>query len=132
MKPTIPAGSVVFTQKFPAYFNNDVIAFKNGNVTVTHRIVNIETKDNNIFYKTQGDANNTPDDKLINNDQISGKAFYHIPYLGEFIVFLKTLPGFLIFIVFPALIYIIFEIINIKKEMTKEIENKLRKEMQSL
>ena len=130
MQPTIPVGSVIFTQSFPKYRGGDIIAFKSGNVNVTHRVIDVETKDNKLFYKTQGDANNTADNQLVPQENVIGKGFYHLPYLGRLVVFLKTIPGFFIFIVLPALIYIILEIGNIKKEMTKEIEKKLKQQMQ--
>lgn len=125
MQPSLPVGSVVFTQNIPTYQIGEIIAFKSGDVNVTHRIIDFEVKDNNFLYKTQGDANNSPDSQLISQDKILGKVFYHLPYLGKLTIFLKTLPGFLLLIIFPSLIFIFFEIINIKNELTKEIENKL-------
>ena len=129
MQPTLPVGSVIFTQNFPTYQTGDIVAFKSGDVTVTHRIIDFETKDNNILYKTQGDANNTPDSQLIPQEKILGKVYYHLPYLGKLTMFLKTMPGFLALIVFPAFVFIIFEIVNIKNELTKEIEKKLMKSL---
>ncbi len=131
MEPTIPVGSVVFTQKFSSYQMNDVIAFKKGAITVTHRIVDTENKNGEILYRTKGDANNTADTDFISTNDILGKAFYSVPYIGRSVFFLKTIPGFLIFVILPALIYIIFEIINIKNELTKEIEKKLLRKMQT-
>ena len=132
MQPTLPVGSIIFTQNFPAYQVGDIVAFKTGEVNVTHRIIDFETKDNNILYKTQGDANNTPDSQLIPQDKILGKVYYHLPYLGKLTLFLKTLPGFLTLIVFPTVIFIFFEILNIKNELTKEIEKKLIQKMQTI
>jgi len=129
MEPSLPVGSIVFTKKFPSYRQKDVVAFKTGNVIVTHRIIDFETKNNIYYYKTQGDANNNPDSPMVSQDQILGRAFFLVPYLGKLALFLKTIPGFLLLIGFPAIIYIILEIINIKKEMTKEIEKKLLEKM---
>ena|SRR3990167_2770017 len=131
MEPAVPVGSIVFTKNFPAYQPNDIIAFKSGNVTVTHRVIDFEIKNNEYFYKTQGDANNNPDSQAVSGAQILGKAFYVVPYVGKLSIFLKTLPGFLLLIVFPALVFIIFEILNIKTEMTKEIEKKFIQKMQT-
>ena len=85
----------------------------------------INKKENNILYKTQGDANNSADSQLISQDKILGKVFHHLPYLGKLTVFLKTLSGFLLLIVLPAFVFIIYEIMNIKNELTKEIDKKL-------
>ena|SRR3989344_4478657 len=132
MQPTLPVGSVVFTQNFPAYQAGDIVAFKNGNVNVTHRIIDFEVKEGSTLYKTQGDANNSSDSQLISQDNILGKAFYHLPYLGKLTMFLKTMHGFLALIVFPAFVFIVFEIVNIKNELTKEIEKKLMQKMQTV
>src|SRR3989338_8592563 len=131
MEPAIPVGSVVFSKNFSIYNPNDIVAFKTGSVTVTHRIIDFEVKNNEYFYKTQGDANNNPDSQPVSGGQILGKAFYIVHYVGKLAIFLKTLPGFLLLIVFPALVFIIFEILNIKNEMTKEIEKKFIQKMQT-
>lgn len=125
MQPTLPVGSIIFTKDIPSYRVGEMITFQNGSVPVTHRIIDTQMKDTLINYKTQGDANSDPDGQLVSKNEIIGKVFYHIPYIGKITSLLKTLPGFLIFIVLPALIFIIFEIINIKKELTREIEKKL-------
>jgi len=130
MEPSIPVGSIVFTQRFSSYNIGNIIAFKNGDRTVTHRIVNLEKKNNLTYYQTRGDANNTADIDKVPQTNVLGGAFYSIPYLGRLVLFLKTVFGFLLFIVLPALIYIIYEIFNIKNEMAKEIEKKLLAKMQ--
>jgi len=130
MAPALPVGTVVMTKQMPTYSKNDVIAFKKDDKNVTHRIVEVENKNNVFSYKTRGDANNVADIDLVRKDNVLGKMIFSIPYLGTFILFLKTVPGFLIFIVLPAIIYIFFEIFNIKHEMTKEIKKKLLQNMQ--
>ena len=130
MEPAVPVGSIVFSKDFPTYQPNDIVAFKTGNVTVTHRVIDFEIKNDEYFYKTQGDANNSPDSQPVSGGQILGKAFYIVPYVGKLAIFLKTLPGFLLLIAFPALVFIIFEILNIKNELTKEIEKRIMQKMQ--
>ncbi|MCC6270563.1 MAG: signal peptidase I [Microbacteriaceae bacterium] len=50
---------------------------------VTHRVVAITTgSDGSTRFTTQGDANNTPDAAGVIPDQIRGKVWYGIPYLG--------------------------------------------------
>ena len=129
MEPALPVGTIVITQQSSTYNKNDIIAFKKDDKTVTHRIVEVKNENNVFSYKTRGDANNVDDIDLVRKDNILGKMVFLIPFLGSFVLYLKTIPGFLIFIVLPAIIYIIFEIFNIKKEMTKEIEKKLLQNM---
>jgi signal peptidase I len=125
MEPNLPVGSVLYVQKQPSYNKGDVIAFQSGNVNITHRILEVETKNNQLFYKTKGDANNASDLDLVSSESVLGKQSFYIPFLGRLILFIKTVPGFLLMVVLPTLIYVGFEFKNIKKEIEKEVEKKL-------
>lgn len=122
MQPAIPQGSVTFTKHQISYKKGNVISFKLGNIIVTHRIVNVN-KDNS--FVTKGDANNASDSGPVLKNNILGKEIVFIPYLGLFLLFLKTIPGFIVFVIVPALIFIGAELMTIKKELEKEIEKKL-------
>lgn len=124
MEPTVHTGAIVFTRPEKVYKTGDIIAFKKGDIVITHRIIDVESKNNSVSYKTQGDANNSEDSEPVLYQSILGHAFFNIPYLGRFVFFLKTIPGFFIFIVLPAGVFIIFEIINIKNEIVREVEKK--------
>ncbi len=126
MTPNLNVGSVVFTKPNPSYTKGDVIAFKSADRTITHRI--IEVKGAKTFV-TKGDANNAADSDPVSENKIVGKQIFYIPYLGKFIVFLSTVQGFLLFIAGPIIVFVIFELWNIKKEMEKQIEARVFKEM---
>jgi len=126
MQPTISAGSLLYTQSQPSYQKGDIIAFQKENVVVTHRIVEATSSG----FITKGDANNAPDTEPVQQASILGKSVLAIPYVGQFILFLKTLPGFLIFIILPALIFIALEFKTIKKELEKDIEKKILKKLE--
>ncbi len=78
-----------------------------------------------IFYKTKGDANNSADTDLVSSKDIIGKTFVNIPAIGRISGYLKTIPGFLMFIILPTLIFIGFELWNIKKEIEKQTEKRI-------
>lgn len=128
MSPTIPQGSIIYTKNASNYEKGDVIAFKTkeGQV-VTHRIVEVQKNG----YKTKGDANNSADKSLVSPKDILGGQIFSLPYAGKFILFLKTMPGFLLFIILPGTLFILFEIWNIKIHMEEEIQKKLVKQLQS-
>lgn len=129
MEPNLHVGSVVYTKPNNSYSVGDVIAFIQNSKTITHRVVNAQIKGKNIEYATKGDANSSKDSEAILGEHIIGKQMFSIPYLGKFIVFLSTVEGFALFIVSPIIVFILLEIWNIKKEMERQIEDRLFKKM---
>lgn len=130
MEPNISQGSLIFTKKASDYRIGEVIAYKTGEVTVTHRIVEVVKVGTNISYQTQGDANNTADTTLIPASRVLGKATNSLPYIGSFILSLKTIEGFFAVIILPALLFIGFELWNIKKEIERQAEKRVLKRLQ--
>lgn len=130
MEPTIPVGSVVFVQKQSHYTVGDIVTFIRGETTITHRINNIIIDKNKaVQFQTKGDANNTPDTQSLIPSQIIGKSFFSIPYFGSLIIFIKSPLGFVTFIIIPVIIFISFEIWTIKKELEKQIEKRVLKNL---
>ena len=129
MEPAILQGSLVFMKKQQEYHKGDVIAFKEGNITITHRIVDVMIQNSRSIYHTKGDANNVTDSQAVAESDILGKAENSIPMVGNFILFLKTLPGFIGLIVVPVLIFIGFELWNIKKEIETSTEKRIREKI---
>lgn len=127
MEPKVHVGSVVFTFPSKIYSVGQIITFNRGKISVTHRILAIK----NGLYQTKGDANKTADPELVSKANVVGKDILIIPTLGRFIAFLKTIPGFLLFIFLPMLLYILLEARVIKKEWEKEIEKRVLKKMNS-
>lgn len=144
MAPLIPIGSIVYTVQDTIFRPGDIITFQDSDHKITHRIVDvvdkdgkrissvaspigIQTKSSQIFYKTKGDANNSRDSNLVSKDKIIGKVFVHVPSLGKLSAFIKSIPGFLILIALPTVIFIGFELWNIKKEVERITERKTLK-----
>ncbi len=131
MAPNIPVGSIVYSRKQTSYQLGDVISFENDDKTITHRIAKVIKRGNGIFYQTKGDANNADDSSLTPSYKVLGREFFFLPYIGYFIMFLKTIPGFLLFIILPGCLFIALEFKKIKKEIEKEVEKRLLKQMQT-
>lgn len=95
MSPAIPAGSVVVVRPVdPATLSvGDVISYATTDpVTgqselVTHRVIAVSA---NGLLTTQGDANQTPDDRQVTPAQVRGEAWFSIPYLGSLSQMLLT------------------------------------------
>ena len=133
MEPAIRLGSIVLTKSATNYKTGDVVSFNNkAGQTVTHRIMETKISPDGQSFILKGDANNTADGEEVKKREVIGKVYLAIPYLGRMVAFLRTLPGFLFLIIIPSVIFIGWEIINIKREMEKEIEKKIRRKMADL
>lgn len=89
MQPTFPPGTLVVVKKVPtnelAVGTAVTYQLETGKAAVvTHRIVavNRNTRGETLFI-TQGDANDAPDIKAVQPEQIRGKVWYSVPYLGR-------------------------------------------------
>lgn len=121
MVPKIQIGSLVITRPMPDYPVGTIITFNRANITVTHRIVGMK----NGEFITKGDANKIADLQLVNKKDVIGEDILIIPNAGKIIDFIKSIPGFIIFIVIPTIIFIVFEAIEFKREWEKEVEKKV-------
>ena len=107
----------------------DIITFNStdyrySGVTVTHRIVGIETtKDGKKLYTTKGDNNNTPDSTRISYENIYGKAYLRVPMVGYLQYFLvQSSYGWIIAVVIPCLGIIIYDIIKLIETIKRSVQ----------
>lgn len=122
MTPNYPVGTIVYYHSIQKekIKVNDVITFKTtNNKFVTHRVNKLV--DNK--FETKGDANNSPDAKLVDYKDVVGKvAPISIPYLGYYVEFINT--NF--YIVIGVVIILVLEFvltnfnINRKEEVKKD------------
>ena len=88
MVPTFSRGAVVMSVKMnPKDLSKlkvgDILHYKSENGEVIHRIIEIQKdKDGKLLFETQGDNNNTPDQNLVEEEQVIGKVTVYIPYIG--------------------------------------------------
>ena len=115
---------------------NDIITFLSKDIQtqgtpITHRVVGIvyenpKTKTKVLGYRTKGDHNNTPDFALIAPNEVLGKVYLKIPFVGYVQAFLTTPIGWLLVIVIPCLLIIGSDVLKIGKTITNEKVNKNR------
>lgn len=134
MVPTIKVQDAVVIKNVDAkrLRKGDIITFTStdshyAGLTVTHRIIDIETsEDGKLLFRTKGDNNNTPDDALVTEDNIDGRVFLKIPKIGYLQSFLSQSYGWIICIVIPCLGLIAYEIVKIfqaaKSSVVKRVE----------
>ncbi|MBQ7822279.1 MAG: signal peptidase I [Clostridia bacterium] len=99
----------------------DIIAFTSQNdenygETVTHKIRSLTVTENGEpGFVTYGTTTDTDDEAIVTYPYILGKYSFSIPKLGSFFQFLKTTPGYIMCILVPFMILIIFQGINCVK-----------------
>ena len=133
MSPAIDVGSIVViraSREFVSpivstliYNKGDVIAFHSQNdpkTIITHRIISSEVKGGEVFYKTKGDANDDVDGWLVNEQNVLGKTFFTLPFVGRILAFTKSNIGFPLLIILPAILVILLELRSIYKEIRKQ------------
>ncbi len=112
----------------------DVIAFTEGKIIVTHRIIGVETGEGGtLLFRTQGDANNSPDVEPVPEENIVGICRGRIPRVGDFALFLQTPLGMLLFVGIPVLGFIGYDVIrrqryaNEERKQTAEMEAEIER-----
>ena len=92
MYPKIKKGDAVIIHKIKSAKELkvwQVIAFKSGNKVYVHRLIQIEEKDNKVYYRTKGDANNTPDYMDLTLKDVKGIVKFDVPYIAYPSVYLS-------------------------------------------
>jgi len=131
MEPAIKTGAIVMAKPSAEYGIGDIITFTaadSGRTNITHRIVEIKSTGGRTSFITKGDANNGQDSSEIPQENVLGKVFFTVPYLGYVVHTAKQPYGFVALVVIPAL-WIIFdeakkikdEIIKMKREKEKSV-----------
>ena len=106
MEPDIKTGSLCFISCDDKDVDvGDVIAYKSGDMIVTHRIIDVT----NDGYITKGDNNDTADLAPVPQNAVMGKAVFSIPRLGYLIMAIKTPRG----VIITAAVLIVFILIGI-------------------
>lgn len=104
----------------------DIIAFRDPeDIVTTHRIVDILTKDNEIYFTTKGDNNNTNDSDLVSSNMVEGKYQTKFAKLGNTIMFIQQPIGFVITMMS---IFIICMLIYIYQNRNNNLELKFEDE----
>jgi signal peptidase len=113
MQPKIKTGSLALVIPRAHYETGNIITFtdpKRPDATTTHRIVEKQSKDSQFIYTTKGDANKSVDMAKVYHNQIIGRLFIAIPYVGYPMAYTKTFPGLLLFVIVPSTILIYEEL----------------------
>ena len=110
----------------------DIIAFTSMNEsdkdtywkTITHMIreVQVDSK-GNISYVTFGTNTGTNDENAVSPGEVKGKYMGKIPEAGNFFAFVKSVPGYIVCILVPFLLLILYngvDVIRLFRRYKKE------------
>lgn len=106
MEPTIAAGDVVIDERISptAARVGDVVTFRDPedqSKLITHRVRSIRRDGSNLWFVTQGDANNTTEHWRIAVDGQLGRVVYTVPWVGHVAVLTHTPGGLLLILLVP-------------------------------
>lgn len=99
MEPTYHVGSIIYVQKVdPLTLEvGDPVTFMfNDRTVVTHRIIEIIPDKNDpsvVYFRTEGDNNDTPDTDPVCSSNVIGKPIFTIPYIGYVANYIQNPPG---------------------------------------
>ena len=121
MVPTIKVNDAVIIKRVSDddLHVGDIITFENDELnvngyTITHRIVGKEQADNGEYvYYTKGDNNNIEDDGIVKREDIYGKVILKIPKIGFVQNFITKPMGFLVSILVPVVLILLYELVRV-------------------
>ncbi len=134
MEPVIHTGDVIVVRplaagEMPA--EGDIVTFRTREQTdmlVTHRIIGTVTVNGTVTaWVTRGDANDSPDQSMLQPQQVVGRYQWRIPYFGYVVSFLHQPLGIILAVVLPGLVLIGVEIRRLW-QLAAEAEAARRKE----
>lgn len=114
MQPAIPLGAAVIAARTPpeAIQVDDVVTIRADNgIVYTHRVIEVDASEPDVWLRTKGDANMTPDAAPVPVTSVLGVVDVTIPLAGYLIVMLATPAGILSFLAYAgALLLAIWEL----------------------
>lgn len=125
METEIHVGDLIITKVIDPedLVKDDVIAFRDAEGTVTtHRIIDIVTIEDNKYFVTKGDNNNTQDKNMVELSDVEGIYVTSIPGIGKMMDSLAKPTTIVIVILGITVIFVVGFLISTKKEKNQELE----------
>lgn len=118
MTPAYPVGCIVYCMPVePETIEpGDVISFRMGKTTATHRVVAADRTER--MFTTKGDANNTPDGAPVAYSRVIGKVVFSLPLLGNLTIWLT--PRRLLILLIPLTVLLVLPVGRGRKEMPEK------------
>ena len=101
----------------------DIIAFKEDEIVITHRVVDMIEEDGVTKYITKGDNNNAEDKGYVLKEQIEGIYQFKISRLGNLAMFTQTPIGMIVCLSIPLGLLVLLQMIESHKNKKSEKES---------
>lgn len=141
MYPDIKSGDLIFAKTTDAgkVKVGDVISFyapqDNYKTIWTHQVIDIIQNDGGLYFQTKGVNNPTADAKLVPADKLVGAySGVRLAGVGNVAVFMQTLPGLIVCVVVPILLFVGYDVIRrrmYEKQNGEDVES-LKAELEAL
>lgn len=116
------AGDIIISKNVSdptALKEGDIISFISQNIdsygqTITHMIHSVEYSDTGrvLGYKTFGTNTGAVDETMVEPEFVLGTYAGRLPKLGAFFQYTKTTPGYILCILVPFVLLIIYNVVN--------------------
>ena len=139
MEPVYSVGDMIYVKPVePEEIQvGDVITFvMNENLVVgTHRVTEVEQKDEHLYFHTKGDANASEDAVAVMDENVLGVPMLSIPLLGYISSWVQQSPGCYVAIAVAAMLLAIVILPDIldksKKRRQEEIDEAVAKALEA-
>ena len=134
MEPTFEVGGMIITK--PVKLEDikpgdheertgDIIAFrlKRGEKEeqITHRVVDVVVLEGKLWFQTWGDRNEEADPDLVSSEgDTIRKVYFHVPYLGFLAGFMETTLAFVVMMIIPGVILVVWFSRDLWKGISEE------------
>lgn len=105
MRPAIPLGAAIITARTDgdAIGVGEIVTIRADNgVVYTHRVTEVDASEPDVWLRTKGDANMSPDPVPVPVGSVVGVVDMTIPLAGYLIVMLATPAGILSFLAYAG------------------------------
>lgn len=132
MYPDIKSGDLIFSKTVDAgeIQVGDVISFyapqDNYETIWTHQVIGISEDDGVIYFETKGTNNTTADAKPVSEEYLVGRySGMRLAGMGSVAMFMQTLPGLIVCVVVPILLFVGYDVLRRKmyeKQNDEDVE----------
>lgn len=133
MEPTYHTGSLIYVKEadpFKLTVGDPITFMLDEDTIATHRIIEVVPDEEDptvVRFRTQGDANDAPDGKLVHYKNVLGKPVFTIPYLGYIANYIQHPPGTYVSIAAAILLLLLVFLPDLFDGEEEEKQKKKRK-----